>query len=59
MTDIKVADGAETDAETLADKLFEDFDTDKDGVVTFEEFKAGAARDLTIVSLLECNPEAD
>ena len=42
----------------LTDKIFHEFDRDQDGVLSFDEFCATASRDLFLVNLLECDPDA-
>ncbi|XP_053394757.1 neurocalcin-delta-like isoform X2 [Mercenaria mercenaria] len=45
--------------EKMTEKLFEEFDLNKDGHITFEEFKEGASKDPVIINLLECDPDPD
>ncbi|WAR22999.1 NCAH-like protein [Mya arenaria] len=61
MTELQNPDetGSQASAEDLADRFFEDFDTNKDGLVSWAEFRVGATNDQTIISLLECNPDTD
>ena len=42
----------------LTDKIFQEFDRDKDGVLSFEEFCETASRDPFLLNLLECDPDA-
>ena len=42
----------------LTDKIFHEFDRDKDGVLSFEEFCSTASKDPFLIHLLECDPDA-
>ena len=58
MTNAKAPEELDT-PEKMTEKFFEEFDYDKDGHITFAEFKKGAIRDPVIVNLLECDPDPD
>ena len=41
----------------LTDKIFHEFDIDRDGVLGYNEFCEGVARDPFLLHLLECDPD--
>lgn len=45
--------------EKMTEKFFDEFDLNRDGTISFSEFKQGAVRDPVIVNLLECDPDPD
>ena len=40
----------------MTDKLFNLFDLNRDGWISYEEFYQGASKDPVILQLLECDP---
>lgn len=41
----------------MADAFFDRFDSNRDGKISYEEFKNGAIQEPIIVKLLECDPD--
>ncbi|XP_053394762.1 neurocalcin-delta B-like [Mercenaria mercenaria] len=46
-------------AEEMCNKVFDTFDLDYDGEISFDEFKQGVMNDQTIVNLLTCDPSPE
>ena len=55
MTDAIFSDELST-PDKLTDKIFHEFDRDKDGLIGYEEFCHGVSRDPFLIHLLECDP---
>ena len=48
---------AELDSpDKMTEKLFDEFDQDNDGKISWEEFCEGAKKDAVIINLLQCDP---
>ena len=43
--------------EGITEAFFKEFDLDRDGYISYSEFKNGALTDPLIVHLLECDPD--
>ncbi|XP_053394761.1 neurocalcin-delta B-like [Mercenaria mercenaria] len=46
-------------AEEMCNNIFDTFDLNRDGQISFDEFRQGAMNDKTIVNLLECDPDPE
>ena len=55
MTDAIFSDELST-PDKLTDKIFLEFDLDKDGRIGYVEFCRGVSRDPFLIHLLECDP---
>lgn len=45
--------------EEITDSFFARFDLDRDGQISFEEFRYGVLNDPLVIHLLECDPHPD